>query len=162
PRSEPPESHLDLEEAASLFIAGCPCSVLPLSLVASRVPVLARGDARQGGQLSPAERGTRLGEFLADRAIVLLGVQPAVLADRVAQEQVEHRSRGVAQRAVALDQGAGAELVILADCPVQVPEQGSGLRGLHALQVLGQGEGAPLVAPVAAVLRPAVTLGDVG
>src|SRR5262249_18766581 len=160
-RHIPGRTSLGLEEPAGLFVSGRPLSLLALTLVVGSVPVLARGDARQGGQLSPAKRGARLRELLRDCPVVLLGVQPPVLADRVAQEEVEHRPRGVAQLAIALDQGAGAKLVVLADRPVQVPEQDRGLRGLHALEVLGQGEGTFLVTPVAAVLRPAVALGDV-
>ena len=43
--------------------------------------VLAGGDPGQRDQLSPAEGRPRRGELLGDRAIVLLGVQGAVLAD---------------------------------------------------------------------------------
>src|SRR5262245_9755147 len=160
-RHIPGRTPLDLEEPAGLFVPGRPLSLLAITLVIGSVPVLARGDARQRGQLLPAECGARLRELFRDCPVVLLGVQPPVLADRVAQEEVEHGPWWVAQLAVALDQGAGAKLVVLADRPVQVAEQDRGLDGLHAPEVLGQGEGALLVAPVAAVLGPAVALGDV-
>src|SRR5262245_39625628 len=53
---------------------------------------LTGGHAGQCDELSPAEGGPGRREFLADRAVVFLGVQGAVLADCVVQEQVEHGS----------------------------------------------------------------------
>src|SRR5262245_1949187 len=95
-RHLPGRTLLDLEEPAGLLVPGRPPSLLAITLVVGSVPVPARCDARQRGQLSPAERGARLCELLRDCPVVLLGVQPPVLADRVAQEEVEHGPRGVA------------------------------------------------------------------
>ena len=62
-----------------------------------RAAVLAGRHSRQCDQLPPAEGRPRRGELLADRAIVLFGVQRAVFAHGVLQQQIEDRSRGVPQ-----------------------------------------------------------------
>ena len=73
--------------------------------------VLAGGDAGQGRELPPAEGRAGGGELLGDGPVVLLGVQGAVLADRVLQQQVEDRTGFQPELAVAGDQGGGAALV---------------------------------------------------
>ena len=77
--------------------------------------MFARGHAGQRRQVSPAEGRPRGREFLGHRSIVLLGVQRAVLADREIQQQVEHRPGGVAKFAIAMNQSAGAGLIVAAD-----------------------------------------------
>src|SRR5690349_16353499 len=69
-----PERRLDLEEPAGLLVPGRPQSLLAIPRVVGGVPVRARGDARQGGQLSPAERGAGRRELLGYRPVVLLGM----------------------------------------------------------------------------------------
>ena len=70
----------------------------PNSFLASSMPgagraIRAGGDPGQRDQVAPAERRPDAGELLAHRAVILLGVQRPVLADGVAQQQVEHRPR---------------------------------------------------------------------
>ena len=62
-----------------------------------------------------------------DGAVVLLGVQGAVLADGVAEQQVEHGPGGAAQLAVTVNQGTGAGLVVGLDGGLRLREQGVGL-----------------------------------
>ena len=61
--------------------------------------------------------GRSRGELLAHGAVVLLGVQGAVLADGVAQQQVERAAPVVAQLAVAVHHGAGPGLVLARGSP---------------------------------------------
>src|SRR5688572_23478061 len=77
--------------------------------------VLAGGDAGEGDELAPPERRARGGEFLAARAVVLLGVEGAVLAGGVAEHQVQHAAGVVAELAVLVDDRAGAGLEIAAN-----------------------------------------------
>src|SRR5262249_3914918 len=78
-------------------------------LDAGRGPaVLAGGDAGEGDELAPAEGGSGGGELLGDSSVVLLGVQGAVLADGVAEQEAEDGPGGLVQRADAVDDGAGA------------------------------------------------------
>src|SRR5262249_4072340 len=157
PRSEGQE----LDQAAGLLVSRCSVAVLVAAPVIGAVPETARGDARQGGQLPPAEGGARGRELFRHRAIVLLPVQPAVLGDREAKEEVEHRTGWVTELTVALHHGRGVELIVFPDRALQLPKQGIGVDRLDALQVLRQREGVLLVAAIATVLRPAVTFRDV-
>ena len=100
--------------------------------------VFAGGDAGQGGQLSPAEGRAGRGELLGHGAVVLLGVQGAVLADGVAEQQVEDGPGRAAELAVAVDQGAGAGLVVRLDRGLGLGEQGVGLDVADLLAVLGE------------------------
>src|SRR5262249_8712111 len=77
-----------------------------------REAVRAGDDAGQRDEVAPPERRPRAVEVLRHRAVVLLRVQGAVLADAVLQQQVERRARVVPLLAVALD---------VCGAPVQVP-----------------------------------------
>src|SRR5207247_1869275 len=68
------ELSLHLQQLTCLGITGC------------RLAVLAGGDARERHELAPAERRPSAGELLHHRAVILLGVQGAVLADCKAQQ----------------------------------------------------------------------------
>src|SRR3954447_26168035 len=80
-----------------------------------RAAVFAGGDAGERDQLPPAEGGAGRGEFLAGRAVELLGVEGAVLADGVLEHQVERGALGVAELAVAVDYRGGVGLEVAAD-----------------------------------------------
>src|SRR5262249_39900194 len=127
-----PNNELHPQQLARLLVTGGPAFLLVLL----RVTVHARGHARQGHQLPPPERRPRRRELLRYRPVVLLRVQPAVLADRVTQEQVEQRPGLVATLAIPGRQRRGSHLVVLADRAVQLLEQGGPVRRLHLLQVL--------------------------
>src|SRR5262245_15338839 len=92
--------------------------VARLGVTVGRVAVLAGSDAGQGCQVSPAEGWVTCGEFLGHRPVVLLGVEGAVFAYSVLQEQVEDRACRVAQFAVAVNQSAGTCLVAFLDRPL--------------------------------------------
>ena len=91
--------------------------------------------------MPPAEGRAGGGELLGDGAVVLLGVQGAVLADGVAEQQVEHRPGRAAELAVAIDEGAGAGLVVGLDGGLGLGEQRVGRDVADLLAVLGQGVG---------------------
>lgn len=75
----------------------------------------AGGDAGEGGQLSPAEDGTRCGKLLGDRPVILFRMQRAVFADGVLQQQIEDRSLRKSELAVLRDDGGGLGLIVQAD-----------------------------------------------
>ena len=75
----------------------------------------AGGDAGEGGQLAPAERGPHHGEFLADRVVILFGVESAVFAGREPQQQIECEIRIATQFAVARNRGRRVELIFRAN-----------------------------------------------
>ena len=54
-------------------------------------------------------------EFLDDRLQVLLGVQPAILADGVLEHEIEDRLARVTEFAVVMCGGGGEALIVLAD-----------------------------------------------
>src|SRR5262249_16096775 len=68
------ESSLHFEQLAGLVVARCGAAVF------------AGGDAGQGDELTPAERGAGRSEFFTDCAVILFRVERAVLADAVAQQ----------------------------------------------------------------------------
>ena len=107
--------HLCLEQPASLFVSR------------GGITVFAGGHACQRRKMPPAERGTAGRELLGDRAVVLLGVQGAVLADGKVQQQVKDRARGVPKFAVAMDQRTGTGLVVLLDRVFGLTEQPRGI-----------------------------------
>ena len=102
------------------------------------VAVLAGRDAGQCGELAPAEGRPSRGELLGHGAVVLLGMQGAVLADGVAKQQVEDRTGRAVEHAVAVDQGTGAGLVVRLDGGLGLGEQVVGLDGADLLVVLGE------------------------
>ena len=67
-----------------------------------RAAKLTRRDARERHELTPAEGVARRGKFVARGAIVFLRVQRAVLSPGLAEHQVEHRTRRVAEAASGL------------------------------------------------------------
>ena len=71
-------------------------------------------------------------------------MQGAIFTDRVAQEQVEHSARSMAERAVAMNYGCGARLQILADALVGFLQQGLFLSGLDLLHMLLQRQRLPI------------------
>ena len=99
-----------------------------------RKAVFAGGDARQRHQLPPAEGRPRGGEFLADRAVVLFGVQRAVFADRVLHQQIEDWPCGQFQFAVAMHHGARPGLVVALDRFLGLAEQRLDIRGIDLVQ----------------------------
>ena len=78
-----------------------------------------------------------------DGAVVLLGVQRAVFADGVAQQQVEHRPRRLTQLAVAMDDGAGAGLQVAADRVLGLAQQRVGLGRFDLLADAARAAAAP-------------------
>ncbi len=111
----------------------------------------AGGDAGQGHELPPAEGGAAGGEFFSHRAIVFLGVKGAVLADGVAQEQIEDGARRMAELAVAVDGGASAGLIAVANGVLGGTEQGVWLAGLDLGTGVFAGIGLPVEEVAAAV-----------
>ena len=88
-------------------------------------------------QLSPAEGSPRHRELLGHGAVVLLGVQRPVLADAVAQQQVENRPLRQLQLAVAVDQRRRPRLVLGLDGGLDLLEQRVAVLGRDLLQLLG-------------------------
>lgn len=66
-------------------------------LVVAVVAVRAGDDARQADDLPPAKRRSRGAIFLANGVVILFAVQPAILADRISQQQVEQGFDGVGE-----------------------------------------------------------------
>ena len=97
--------------------------------------VFAGGDAGERHQLTPAEGGARGGEFFGHGAVVFLGVERAVFAHGVAQQQVEHRTRGVAEFAVAAHDGRGVGLEVLADGFIGFAQERVGLGGFDLVEM---------------------------
>src|SRR6266571_7448830 len=97
--------------------------------------ILAGRDAGQGHQCTPAEGGPGGGEFFGDGAVILFGVQRAVLAHGVAQEQIEHRTRGMAELTVPMHDGRGAGLEVLADGIVGFAQERVRVGGFDLLDV---------------------------
>src|SRR5262249_32081005 len=88
---------------------------------------LAGRHAGQGDELPPAEGRTRPAEFLADGVVILFGVQRAILADGVFQQQREHRLGIVAERAVAVHQRRGDLLLVRPDRGFRLGQQPLGV-----------------------------------
>src|SRR5262249_54765326 len=85
-----------------------------LLVARGREAVLAGDDAGQRDEVAPLERRPRAVEVLRHRAVVLLRVQGAVLADAVLQQHGERRARVVPLLAVALDvRGAQVQVPLL-------------------------------------------------
>src|SRR5690242_10929425 len=76
--------------------------------------VLAGGNAGECNELAPAEGGSRRGELLAGRAIVLLRVERTVFADGILQEQVEGGARRMPELAITMHDRGGMGLHIAA------------------------------------------------
>src|SRR5262245_42050407 len=77
--------------------------------------VLTGGDAGQSDEVTPAEGRPRGGEFLDHRTVILLRVQRAILADAIAEQQIEDAPLRATQLTVALHQGGRSRLVLLLD-----------------------------------------------
>src|SRR6266702_7229008 len=115
--------------SAATFLTGCQrASTLPrgwsvlylqhfprLGHAGGGAAIFAGRDSGQGHQRTTAESGAGGGEFFGDGAVIFFGVQRAILAHGVAQEQIEHRTRGMAEFAVAVHDGCGAGREVLAD-----------------------------------------------
>src|SRR5439155_8282581 len=81
--SDPPSARLPRRKLRRFMTTSLNVEQLArLHVPRSREAVLARGHARQCRQLSPAEGGAGRGELLGHRAVVFLGVQGTILADR--------------------------------------------------------------------------------
>jgi len=85
--------------------------------------VLAGRHAGEGGKLPPAERGADRSEFLAHGAVVYLGMECAILADGVFEQQVEHRASGLIERSIAVYESARAGLIVGLDRGLGLVEQ---------------------------------------
>jgi len=88
-----------------------------------RAPVFARGYAGKGGELTPPVRSTRGVKFFGNGSIILFGVERAILADSIAQQEIENGTRAVAQFAVTMHDRGSVTLEILADRVVGFAEQ---------------------------------------
>ena len=100
-----------------------------------RAAILAGGDAGERNQLSPAKRRARRGEFFGRGAVLFLGMERAVFAHGVAQEQVEHGTRSVAEFAVTTHDGCGVGLEVLADRIIGFAQERVGLGGFDFIEV---------------------------
>src|SRR5262245_18226041 len=76
-----------------------------------REAVFASCDAGQADELPPAKSRAGHGEFLGDRAIILLGVQCPVFARAKAQQHLEDRLRVEAEVAIAMHRRTGPDLI---------------------------------------------------
>ena len=85
--------------------------------------------------MTPAVRGARGVEFLGDGSIILFGVERAIFADGVAQQEIENGTRVVAQFAVTMHDRGSVSLEILADRVVGFAEQRRGLGGFDLSDV---------------------------
>src|SRR6185436_8792948 len=94
--------------------------------------------------LAPTEGRAGRRELLAGGAIVLLGMERAVLAHRVLEEEIEHRPGGVSHLAVAVRDRRCARLAVLADRRLGLPEEGRAIGGLDRLQFRGKGMRLPV------------------
>ena len=104
-------------------------------------------------QLPPAERLAGRGKLLGHRAVILFGVQGAVFADGVAQQQFEDRPGRTIQLAVAMDQGAGPDLIVAADRRFRFGQQMRPGHLADLLQVIRMRPGLP-VQEIAAPVHP--------
>jgi len=100
--------------------------------------VLARGHARQGRELSPAERGPGGCEFLGHGPVVFFGVKRAIFADGVAQHKVEHGTLGSAQLAIPVNQSTRTGLVLGLDGDLGLGQQRVGLDVANLFTMLGE------------------------
>src|SRR5579883_457131 len=89
----------DPEQPARLLVPRC------------RLPVRARRDAGQGGEVPSAERRSGRREFFDRRPVELLGVERPVLAHGEPAEQGEHTGRVAPGFSQAVRQGRGPGLV---------------------------------------------------
>src|SRR5262245_150494 len=78
----------------------------------SGLAVLAGRHAGQADELPPAIRRANEIELLADRPIVLLGVESAVFARRITEQQIEDGTRRLTELAVTGHGRAGDRLVL--------------------------------------------------
>src|SRR5947207_13286916 len=85
--------------------------------------------------MTPTECRPRCGEFLRNGAVEFFGVQRTILADRVAEQQIEHKAWRMPRLAITLNQGAGFCLEISANCLVGLAEQPVGVSRLDLLEV---------------------------
>ena len=105
----------DLKQTAGLLV-----SVGAFAVFAGR-------HAGKPDDMAPLKRLACASELLDDGSIVLFGMQSAVFADRVAQQQVEDRADRVSLRAVALNEGGGMRLIVLPNRAVQIAQERSGI-----------------------------------
>ena len=94
--------------------------------------------------MTPAKRGTRGSEFLRNGAIELFRVQRPVFTDRVAQQQIQHRTRRMAQLAVTMNHRAGFGLEISANCLVGFLEQRVGITRFDFPEMPGDRQRLPI------------------
>src|SRR5687768_8135270 len=88
--------------------------------------VFAGGDPGEGRELAPAEGLAGALEFLGDGAVVFFGVEGAVFAYGVLQQQVEDGAGGVLELAVAVGDGGGPGLEVALDGGFELLEERRG------------------------------------
>src|SRR5205085_8848723 len=91
-----------------------------------------------GRYMRPAELGLAPRELLGNGAVVLFGMESAVFAGGIAQQNVQKRPGVGIQLSVATGDRAGVELVLLPDSGVHLRQKGAPVRGFHLLQLLGE------------------------
>lgn len=97
----------------------------------------AGGDTRKSDELSPAERGSRGGEFLRDGPVILLCVQGTVFTDRVLEEEIEDGAFGETELTVLGDDRRSLGLIVFSNRPVGIGKQFGGCCGTDLFNVLG-------------------------
>ena len=105
---------------------------------------LARRDAGERHDVAPAKRGAGRSELFAHGAVEFLGVERAVFADRVAEQEIEERAWRVAEFAVAMDNAADSALEVRANRLVGLAQECLGIRALDFVDMARHGQRLPI------------------
>jgi hypothetical protein len=113
--------------------------------------IFAGGDAGQGDELTPTESRASGTKFFGDSAIEFFRVERAILANSVAQQEIENGARVVAEFAITMNESRGMSLQVLADGIVCFTKQSRAIRGFDLREVAWQWERSPIEEIAAAV-----------